>query len=144
MAPDLQYAHSGTPTVGLSFGLIPLLKKGITANELDDVMPWHTVDARDVAHAVVTALSTPEAGGERFIASSGVLAVNDVALAAATLLPNVAQGNDDPKLRAGFESRSYVMDGSKAERVLGFSYRPVHDTLVDTITSVPAEIFAAA
>ncbi|KAL1411459.1 hypothetical protein Q8F55_002415 [Vanrija albida] len=143
MAPELQYALSGA-SVGLGLGLAPLVAGGISESQLGDVAPWHIVDARDVGHVVVAALTTPEAGGERFIASNGILSLNDVALAAGGAFDNVVQANPDPAFAAALPAKSYVVDGSKAERVLGFTYRPVRETLEDTLASVPREVFAPA
>ncbi|TXT08971.1 hypothetical protein VHUM_02445 [Vanrija humicola] len=144
IGPDLQYALSGTPTTAISFALAPLLRAGIAQGQLGDALPFHGVDARDVAYVVVAALTTPQAGGERFIASAGPVGVNDVALAAEAAggFANIAKGNAAAS-REALRAKSYVINGSKAERVLGFTYRPVRETLEETIKSLPAELFAA-
>lgn len=107
------------------------------------------VDVRDLADAHIAAMVTPEAAGERFIASGGFMWMADIA----TTLRN-AFGARAPKiptrrlpdwlvrvmarfakpLRAIVPTlgRKHVFNSAKAQRVLGFSPRPAEETIIAT------------
>ena len=51
-------------------------------------------------------------------------------------LPNVPVGVTTPGYRDTLVAKSNVVDGSKAERVLGVTYRPFEDTIIDTALSL--------
>jgi nucleoside-diphosphate-sugar epimerase len=90
-----------------------------------------------VARACVLALQTAGAAGERLILSAAPLFGNDVALAAEAVgVAGVTRGNPDPAFREALLPRMHRYDGSRAERVLGFSYRSKDETLRDTVAAV--------
>jgi dihydroflavonol-4-reductase len=123
----------GTPRIGFSF-----------------------VDVRDVADAHVAAMTTPEAGGERFIAAGPFLWMSEVAEIlrdrlgeAAANVPKRAVPNLIVRLMALFDPgiRSVVGDlgkkaelsNEKAKALLGWSPRPVQETIVDCAQSLIRE-----
>lgn len=87
------------------------------------------MDVREVAHATVSALSVPEASGERFIVAAAPLTGNDVALIAEDYFPSAPKGNKDPEFQKKQKENATVFDGSKATRILGTQYRPKEDTV---------------
>ncbi len=116
----------GTPRIGFSF-----------------------VDVRDVADLHIKAMLAPEAGGQRFIAVAQFLWMAEVAAvlrenlgeAAAKVpsrgVPNLvvrAMGVFDPGIRSIVNQLGRRVDVSseKARQVLGWSPRPVEETIVDT------------
>jgi dihydroflavonol-4-reductase len=106
------------------------------------------VDVRDVADLHIRAMTTPEAGGERFIAVARFQWLSEVAAvlrdrlgpdAAKVPKRNVpdlvvrAMGIFDSGIRsiAGQLGRKVEMSSAKAEAQLGWSPRPVEDTVAD-------------
>jgi dihydroflavonol-4-reductase len=106
------------------------------------------VDVRDVADLHIRAMTTPEAGGERFVAVARFQWLSEVAAvlrdrlgpdAAKVPKRNVpdlvvrAMGIFDSGVRsiAGQLGRKVEMSSAKAESQLGWSPRPVEDTVAD-------------
>lgn len=93
-----------------------------------------------VAAAIVAGVTTPAAGGERFIIAAAPLFYNDFAVAAAQVLPEAGVNvNADPAYRAGLVAKAMVFDGSKATRVLGLNYRDKDATLLETVQALSAK-----
>ena len=122
----------GTPRIGFSF-----------------------VDVRDVADLQIRAMTAPEAGGERLIAVARFLWMADVAAVlrdrlgpAAAKVPKRsipdfvvrAMGIFDPGIRsiAGQLGERVEVSSAKAESILGWSPRPVEETIVDCARSLSA------
>jgi len=114
------------------------------------------VDVRDVADLHIRAMTTPEAGGERFIAVKRFQWLSEVAAvlrdrlgpdAAKVPKRNVpdfvvrAMGIFDSGVRsiAGQLGRKVEMSSAKAESQLGWSPRPVEDTVADCGRSLVSE-----
>lgn len=111
-----------------------------------------------MALAQVKAMTLPEAGGERFIVSNGPYSGNDVCvvseMCSGTLtpkcgahgrqvlnkefpdLPDVPKGDTTPGYRESLVATSNFVDGSKAVRVLGITYRSLEETFRDTAKSL--------
>lgn len=141
----------------------PVLEKdfGTSANiivkNLDGSIPaypnigFDSVDVRSVADLLIKAMETPEAAGERFIASSGYLAFGEVARILkevypkyripSFMLPNFMVrlfSNIDPSLKPilldlGLERR---MDHSKALRILKWEPIPVKEAVLSCAESL--------
>jgi dihydroflavonol-4-reductase len=114
------------------------------------------VDVRDVAERQIAAMSAPEAGGERFIAAAEFLWMSEVAQilrerlgdAAAKVptrtVPNLlvrGMALFDPGLRSVVgglgQKETYSID--KARTRLGWSPRPIEETVVECAQSLIAE-----
>jgi dihydroflavonol-4-reductase len=114
------------------------------------------VDVRDVAELQIAAMSAPEAGGERFIAAAEFLWMSEVAQilrerlgdAAAKVptrtVPNLlvrGMALFDPGLRSVVgglgQKETYSID--KARTRLGWSPRPIEETVVECAQSLIAE-----
>lgn len=113
------------------------------------------VDVRDVADLHVRAMTHPEAAGERFLAVSGHFvtfsqvgqmlrdAVGERARKVPTrVLPDwlvKLVGRFDPGVGQLVTELGLNRDATsaKAERVLGWTARPLRDTLVDTVAALP-------
>lgn len=99
------------------------------------------VDVRDVARAHVLALSTPAAGGRRFILSSGSPLFLDMVRYLKT--PEAAQKLGDAAAQRTWAEESEesgmngkvlsTLDVSAAKEVLGLEFTPWQDTIVDTV-----------
>ena len=111
------------------------------------------VDVRDVADLQVRAMIAPEAGGERFIAAGPFLWMSEVAevlrdrlgVAAAKVprrtVPNLVvrgMGIFDPGIRSvvGQLGKKVEVSNEKVEAVLGWSPRPIQETIVDCAQSL--------
>jgi dihydroflavonol-4-reductase len=114
---------------------------------------FNIVDVRDVVDLEIKAMTAPEAGGERFIAVARFQWMSEVAAvlrerlgpAAAKVpkraVPNLvvrAMGIFDPAVRsiAGQLGQKVELSSEKAERVLGWSPRPIDETIVDCAQSL--------
>lgn len=95
------------------------------------------VDVRDVAKALLSAFEIPEAAGQRYL-----LAKHFEWQTAADAAREALEEPDRSRIPAGspgsmdngaWKSVTYGVDGSKAVRELGFEYRPLKDTMGDTI-----------
>lgn len=107
------------------------------------------VDVRDVAIAHVLAMIVPEAAGERFILCGESRWMQDIAdeLAAAgykvptRLLPNflvrlVSLFDPTVRLIVGYLGKPYLTTSAKAQRLLGWSARPMTEMVLDTAASI--------
>ena len=111
------------------------------------------VDVRDVADLQLRAMAAPEAGGERFIAVASFQWMEEVAEvlrdrlgeAAAKVpkrtVPNLlvrAMGLFDPGIRSivGQLGRKTELSSEKAATLLGFSPRPIEETIVECAQSL--------
>ncbi|WVQ81863.1 hypothetical protein IAT38_003990 [Cryptococcus sp. DSM 104549] len=97
------------------------------------------VDVRDCALGHVRALTVPEASGQRFITGNGAYSGNDFCLSLAKSSPDlkgVPKGNDDPAYLKKLIDENNYMDGSKATKVLGISYRTIDETFGDMAKSL--------
>jgi nucleoside-diphosphate-sugar epimerase len=114
---------------------------------------FNIVDVRDVVDLELKAMTAPEAGGERFIAvarfqwMSEVAAVLRDGLGPAAekvpkrAVPNLvvrAMGIFDPAVRsiAGQLGQKVELSSKKAESVLGWSPRPLDETIVECAQSL--------
>ncbi|NNH72060.1 aldehyde reductase [Nocardia uniformis] len=107
-----------------------------------------TVDVRDLAIAHRLAMESPRAAGNRYICAGDQVSLPEMAeiLAAryripTRVLPNwlvriVARFNPDAATAARYLGRREAVSSEKAVRELGWTMRPVADTLVDTAESL--------
>jgi nucleoside-diphosphate-sugar epimerase len=111
------------------------------------------VDVRDVADLHLRAMTAPEAAGERFLGAGRFLWMHDVAeilrdrlgSSAAKVptrkVPNFmvrAMARLDPSLRpvVGDLGKRRLLSSEKAKTMLGWSPRPIEETVVDTAESL--------
>ena len=114
------------------------------------------VDVRDTARLHLLAMTAPGVSGQRFIASSGFFWMKDIARMlkaelgeAARNVPSVSIPNFivrifalfDPVLRSRlFElGKRRLVSSDKARRMLGWTTRPVRDTIVEAARSLQAQ-----
>jgi nucleoside-diphosphate-sugar epimerase len=133
-----------------SLELIERLLKGMPGTPR---IGFSLVDVRDVADLQIRAMTAPEAGGERFIAVARFQWMSEVAEvlrdrlgpAAAKVpkrtVPNLlvrGMGVFDPGIRSviGQLGKKVELSSEKAETMLGWSPRPVEETVVDCAQSL--------
>jgi dihydroflavonol-4-reductase len=114
------------------------------------------VDVRDVAKLEVLAMTAPAAAGERFIASSDFLWMKDMAAILkqglgdkARKVPSIPAPDFvvrgialfDPVIRGRLFDlgKRRVASSDKARRVLGWTTRPVKDTIIEAAKSLQAQ-----
>jgi nucleoside-diphosphate-sugar epimerase len=136
-----------------SLGIVERLLKGMPGTPR---IGFSLVDVRDVAELQITAMTAPEAGGERFIAIARFQWMADVAAVlrerlgpAAAKVPKRAipdfvvraMGIFDPSVRsiASQLGEKVEMSSAKAESTLGWSPRPVEETIVDCARALTGE-----
>jgi dihydroflavonol-4-reductase len=136
-----------------SLGIVERLLKGMPGTPR---IGFSVVDVRDVADLEIKAMTAPEAGGERFIAVARFQWMAEIAAilrdrlgpAAAKVpkrgIPDFlvrAMGVFDPGVRsiAGQLGERVEMSSAKAESTLGWSPRPVEETVVDCARSLTGE-----
>jgi nucleoside-diphosphate-sugar epimerase len=152
-APKLAVVNPGAilgPVLGeersTSLAMVERLLKGMPGTPR---IGFSVVDVRDVADLHLRAMLTPAAGGERFIAVARFQWMADIAAvlrerlggpAAARVpkraIPDIAvraMGLFDPSVRsvASQLGEKVEMSSAKAESTLGWSPRPVEETIVD-------------
>jgi dihydroflavonol-4-reductase len=133
-----------------SLELIERLLKGMPGTPR---LGYSIVDVRDVADLQIRAMTAAEAGGERFISVNRFLWMSEVAEVlrdrlgtAATKVPRrkvpdlVVRGMGifDPSVRSivGQLGRRVEMSSERARSLLGWSPRPVEETIVDCARSL--------
>jgi dihydroflavonol-4-reductase len=136
-----------------SLGIVERLLKGMPGTPR---IGFSVVDVRDVADLQIKAMTASKAGGERFIAIARFQWMADIAtvlrdrlgLAAAKVpkraIPDFvvrAMGIFDPSVRsiASQLGEKVEMSSAKAESTLGWSPRPVEETVVDCARSLIGE-----
>lgn len=114
---------------------------------------WSFVDVRDVADLHVLAMTDPQAGGERFIAVQRFLWLSEVAeilqrelgdgaeKVPTRRIPNLVVrglGVFDPGIRAvsGQLGKRVELSSEKARSTLGWSPRPIEESIVDCARSL--------
>jgi nucleoside-diphosphate-sugar epimerase len=136
-----------------SLQMIERLLKGVPGTPR---IGFSIVDVRDVADLQILAMTAPEAGGERFIAVNEFRWMSEVAEVlrdrlgpAASKVPKRSvpdlvvrgMGIFDPSVRTivGQLGRRVEMSSEKAKTLLGWSPRPVEETIVDCARSLVSE-----
>jgi nucleoside-diphosphate-sugar epimerase len=112
----------------------------IQGNAKDQLPPTGTfiwVDVRDVALAHVRAMEVPDAGGQRFFVTAGHYSNKDIADIIREAYPELVS-----KLPADATSDMpadiFQVDNSKTTELLGLKYRPLKQSVADTVKSLLA------
>lgn len=93
------------------------------------------VDVRDLAEAHVLAITVPEAAGQRFFMTAGLATEGAMGDIIRENFPTYAK-NLDPNL--SYAEPPYGIDNKKSVQLLKVKYRPVEDTIIDTVKSLQA------
>ncbi|OQE28023.1 hypothetical protein PENFLA_c005G04338 [Penicillium flavigenum] len=96
------------------------------------------VDVRDVALAHVRAIEVPEAGGERFFVVAGFFSNKELADIARETHPKLESKLPPADSSSDFPENIYEIDNNKSQKILGLKYRPLKQTVSDTIDSLLA------
>ncbi|KAI6014010.1 hypothetical protein BKA83DRAFT_4352899 [Pisolithus microcarpus] len=103
------------------------------------VYTW--IDVRDLGEAHRRALETPEAGGERIIASAGPWSWQNFIDTVNSLDPPPRLSKPLPKGNPGVDSQHSCMhyfDNTKSQRILGMKYRSMAEMTRDTFADYEA------
>ncbi|KAJ5963775.1 NAD-dependent epimerase/dehydratase [Penicillium vulpinum] len=96
------------------------------------------VDVRDVALAHVKAIEVPEAGGERFFVTAGFFSNKELADIARETHPQLESKLPPADSPSDFPENIFGIDNTKSQKILGLDYRPLKQTISDTIDSLLA------
>ena len=94
------------------------------------------VDVRDVALAHVRAIEVEKAGGQRFFVTAGYFSNKDLVDIIREHRPQLESklpSNDSPN---DLPADIYKIDNSRSKEVLGIKYRPLKETISDTVDSL--------
>ncbi|KAL2002163.1 hypothetical protein VTN02DRAFT_518 [Thermoascus thermophilus] len=110
-------------------------------NKPTDPLPsngfWSFVDVRDVALAHLKAYEVPEAGGERFFLCRGNFSYQMMADILREKIPELRDRVPIGKPGSGFGGvELYKPDASKAQRILGITFRDLEEPVVDSARSL--------
>lgn len=97
------------------------------------------VDVRDLALAHVLAAEKEEAAGQRFFMVGGMFSNKEIAEIIAESFPELRENlptGDALKPGDYPAGGSYGFDNSKAKEVLGISFRPLKESIVDAVKSL--------
>ncbi|KAJ5584659.1 NAD(P)-binding protein [Penicillium hispanicum] len=99
------------------------------------------VDVRDLALAHVLAIETPEAGGKRFFTVSSHFSNKEIAEIIGQEFPEFKDRLPRGKALAPGDYPAdgvYGFDSSRSKEILGLSYRPLKESVVDAVHSLLA------
>jgi nucleoside-diphosphate-sugar epimerase len=149
--PGMVLGPLRTPTIGTSVRVVRrLLTRDVPASPK---IGFALVDVRDVATAHRLALETPAASGNRYILAGESLWMRDIAAVLAEefnplgyrvptgslptwLLRVMARFDSSVRPALDFVDRRELVSADKARRELGWTIRPVRDTILDTARSL--------
>jgi nucleoside-diphosphate-sugar epimerase len=149
--PGLVLGPLRSPTVGTSVQVVQrLLTRDVPASPK---MGFAPVDVRDVATAHRLALQTPAAAGNRYILAGEHMWMRDIAAVLAEefnplgyrvptgslptwLLRLMATFDSSVRLALDYVGQRELVSADKAHRELGWTMRPVRDTILDTARSL--------
>lgn len=112
----------------------------IQGNAKDKLPPTGTfiwVDVRDVALAHVRAIEVPEAGGQRFFVTAGHYSNKDIADVIRESYPELASKLPSDAV-SDMPAGIFDVDNRKSIELLGLKYRPLKQSVVDTVKSLLA------
>lgn len=149
--PGMVLGPLRNPTIGTSIQVVHrLLTRDVPASPK---MGFALVDVRDIATAHRLALETPSAAGNRYILAGEHLWMRDIAAVLAEefnplgyrvptgsmptwLLRLMARFDASIRPALDFVGRRELVSSDKAHRELGWTMRPVRDTILDTAHSL--------
>lgn len=102
-----------------------------------DIAPgsFQWVDVRDVALAHVRAIEVPEAAGKRFLASAGPYSNAQLGRIVQDNFPQLADKLPE-EIKVADGPASFRIDTTPLHEILGISFRPLEETVVDTVKSL--------
>lgn len=103
-----------------------------------EIGPTHVpfmVDVRDIAEAHLRAYETTEAGGKRFVVYGHSFSYQDVCGVVRDAYPQLKTKVPNPEAEP-FTGSLYGLSKERASEVLGMSYRPFKETIIDTAASL--------
>ncbi|RDL35762.1 Uncharacterized protein BP5553_06374 [Venustampulla echinocandica] len=106
-----------------------------SSKEVPDTVFWACVDVRDVAKAHLLAYQTPTAANQRYIISAGSFSYQIFCNIIRARFPELVATTPEDKSSLPFPD-VYKLDTTKAKNELGIAFRPIKETLMDTVTSL--------
>ncbi|KAJ5242887.1 uncharacterized protein N7469_001214 [Penicillium citrinum] len=94
------------------------------------------VDVRDVALAHVRAIEVEKAGGQRFFVTAGYFSNKDLVDIIRENHPQLESKLPPSDSPSDLPTDIYKIDNSRSQEVLGIKYRPLKETISDTVDSL--------
>ncbi|KAJ5373170.1 NAD-dependent epimerase/dehydratase [Penicillium concentricum] len=135
--PIVHYLNS-LETINTSNQRIRNLIQGQMKEKIAPTGNFLCVDVRDVALAHVRAIEVPEAGGERFFVTTGFFSNKELADIIRETHPQLESKLPPADAPSDFPGNIFGIDNNKSQRVLGLKYRPLKQTVSDTVDSLLA------
>ncbi|KAJ5502410.1 NAD-dependent epimerase/dehydratase [Penicillium fimorum] len=135
--PIVHYLNS-LETINTSNQRIRNLIQGQMKEKIAPTGNFLWVDVRDVALAHVRAIEVPEAGGERFFVTAGFFSNKEIADIIRETHPQLESKLPPADSPNDFPENIFGIDNNKSQRVLGLNYRPLKQTVSDTVDSLLA------
>lgn len=95
-------------------------------------------DVRDVAQAHLQGFEKPEAANQRFLVAGGQFGYQASADIIRKNVPELKNRVLEGKPGSGAEEKTYIANGSKAERVLGLKYHSLETSITDLASNLVA------
>lgn len=96
------------------------------------------VDVRDAALAHVKAIQVPQAGGNRFFVTAGYFSNKDIVEAVRETYPQFESKLPPSDTPSDFPADVYKYSNQKSINILGINYRPLKETVSDTVKTLLA------
>ncbi|KUI67090.1 Putative NADPH-dependent methylglyoxal reductase GRP2 [Cytospora mali] len=120
--------------------LVALVQGKWKANDtIPDTGVSHWVDVRDVAKAHVLAFEKPELGGHRLFTTAGFFSNKSIVDTVRKNFPELKDKLPSEDAKGGDyapKDKVFKYDNSETTRLLGFEWRPLDKTVVDTVNSL--------
>ena len=140
LGPIVHYLNS-LSALNTSNQRIRDLMTGAAKDSCPPTMNYLFVDVRDLAQAHVLAAEKPEAGGKRFFIVGGHFCNKEIAEIIGDVFPDLrAKLPTADALKPGDypEKGTYGFDNERSKSLLGLTYRPLKECIVDTVKSLQA------
>nr|ANM86580.1 putative reductase [Cladonia uncialis subsp. uncialis]AUW31363.1 putative reductase [Cladonia uncialis subsp. uncialis] len=140
LGPIVHYLNS-LSALNTSNQRIRDLMTGAAKDSCPPTMNYLFVDVRDLAQAHVLAAEKPEAGGKRFFIVGGHFCNKEIAEIIGDVFPDLrAKLPTADALKPGDypEKGTYGFNNERSKSLLGLTYRPLKECIVDTVKSLQA------
>jgi len=139
LGPIVHYLNS-LDALNTSNQRIRNLITGQYKHEIPDTGTFIWVDVRDLALAHVRAIELDEAANKRFFVTAGYFSNKEIADIIRKNFPEYKDKLPSPETKGGDypEAGVYKYDNSRSLKVLGLKYRPLEESIVDTVKSLKA------
>lgn len=137
LGPIVHYLNS-LDALNTSNQRIRNLITGQCKDEIPDTGTFIWVDVRDLALAHVKAIEIADAADKRFFVTAGYFSNKEIADIIRKNFPEYKDKLPTPETKGGDypEAGIYKYDNSRTVKILGLKFRPLEESIVDTVKSL--------